>query len=177
MRVTNWEKWQTYRKDRGTPPWIKVHRNLNSNPEWAMLTDAEKGQLVCIWLVAADRDGAIPDDPRILRKIAMLDEIPDLNKFKDLGFLESDGCQRDAKVTPSERQSDAPETETETETELYVRFAQFWKSYPNKKDKAKANAKFSKLSEPDQQAAIADVERRSTRDPDWTKDNGKFVPS
>jgi len=53
MKVKNWQRWQNYRKDRGTPPWIKVHRNLMTNQEWAELTDAEKGQLVSIWLIAA----------------------------------------------------------------------------------------------------------------------------
>ena len=23
--ITNWRRWQTYRSDRGQPPWIKVH--------------------------------------------------------------------------------------------------------------------------------------------------------
>ena len=46
MKVSGWAKWQTFRTDRGTPPWIKVHRNLFSNPEWVSLSDAERGQLV-----------------------------------------------------------------------------------------------------------------------------------
>ena len=53
----NWDKWQTYRKDRGQPPWIKIHRRLMRNPEWVSLTDAERGQLVSMWLLAADHDG------------------------------------------------------------------------------------------------------------------------
>ncbi len=81
MRVTNWSKWQSYRRDRGAPPWIKVHRNLMSNAEWASLSDAEKGQLVSIWLVAADKGGEVPADANILRKVCQLDEPPNINKF------------------------------------------------------------------------------------------------
>jgi hypothetical protein len=72
MMVADWDKWQTYRKDRGTPPWIKVHRNLMSNPEWALLSDKEKGQLVSIWIIAADKGGSIPANAKILMKICQL---------------------------------------------------------------------------------------------------------
>lgn len=115
--MRNWGKWQSYRSDRGTPPWIKVHRVLFTNPEWAMLTDAEKGQLVSLWIVAADNGGCVPGDKRVLRKIAMLDDEPDVEKFIKLGFIEPRAKQADAKVTPPRQPDDAPETETETETE------------------------------------------------------------
>ena len=128
LRLRNWDKWQTYRKDRGTPPWIKVHRGLMGNPDWAVLTDAEKGQLVSIWIIGAEKGGIIPSDTRILRKVCMLDDEPNINKFIDLGFIEnpdfhdgegltSSGCHGDANMTINRHQVDAPETETETETE------------------------------------------------------------
>ena len=87
MRIKNWKKWQTYRKDRGTPPWIKIYRNLFSNSEWAVLSDSEKGQLVSIWILAADKDGKIPSDSKIIQKMCMLDNEPNIQKFKELGFL------------------------------------------------------------------------------------------
>jgi hypothetical protein len=117
MRIRNWDKWQSYRTDRGTPPWIKIHRNLLSNPEWASLSDAEKGQLVSMWIIAADKKGELPGDAAIIRKICMLDDVPNLNKFKMLGFIEKDGCQDDAKLATTCQPDDPPETETETETE------------------------------------------------------------
>ena len=110
IKIKNWEKWQSYRKDRGTPPWIKIHRNLMSNPEWAVLSDSEKGQLVSMWIVAADKGGVIPADKNIIRKICQLDEAPNVNKFIELGFLDAD-------MTPTCQPNDALETETETETE------------------------------------------------------------
>jgi len=117
MKVCNWDQWQTFRKDRGTPPWIKVYRNLLSNQEWVTLSDKEKGQLVSIWILAADKSGTIPDDPQIIMRMAMLDSKPNINKFKELGFLEPDGCQVVDSVASSGCQHDQPETETETETE------------------------------------------------------------
>ena len=120
MKVHGWARWQTYRRDRSSPPWIKVHRRIFSDPCWARLTDAQKGQLVSLWVLAADRDGILDDDPRVLRRMAGLDEL-DLDTLTHLGFLESNGPtpsrrQYDANLTPSRRQHVAPEAETETET-------------------------------------------------------------
>lgn len=117
LYIVGWNHWQTYRSDRGTPPWIKIHRQLMTSTKWASLTDSEKGQLVSVWIAAADKQGRIPADPRVVGKICMLDDSPNLKKFIELGYLSPDRRQLDATVTPERRQSDAPETETETETE------------------------------------------------------------
>lgn len=111
MLVRNWEKWQSYRKDRGQPPWIKIHRELMRNLDWVSLSDAAKGHLVSIWLLAADRNGKIPDDPGMIAKLCFLDTPPDLEALVRVGFLE-----RDATVTPIWRQHDPPE-ERRGETE------------------------------------------------------------
>jgi len=109
MIIANWDKWQTFRKDRGTPPWIKVYRNLLSNEQWVELTDCEKGHLVSIWILAADKKGVIPDSPKMIQRMAMLDTKPNINKFIELGFLTTT-CQppnnHENKLCP---QSDAPE--------------------------------------------------------------------
>lgn len=107
MKISNWDKWQTYRSDRSTPPWIKVHRNLFSNSEWSSLTDSEKGQLVSIWILAADKKGEIPDCAKTIQKMCMIDKAPNINKFIELGFLVTtwlpDGCQGDDNMTHQTR--------------------------------------------------------------------------
>lgn len=109
MEVANWDKWQSFRKDRGTPPWIKIYRNLLSNQEWVELSDCEKGQLVSIWILAADKNGSIPDSPKMIQRMAMLDKQPNINKFIELGFLTTT-CQPLANHEPiSCPQLDAPE--------------------------------------------------------------------
>ena len=112
LQIANWEKWQSYRKDRGQPPWIKLHRRLLRNSEWLNLTDAEQGQLVNIWMLAADKDGRIPNDPSFIKAICLMNTEPDLIKFIELGFI----LKNDATVTPTRRQDDAPE-ENRIETE------------------------------------------------------------
>lgn len=106
LRVRNWEKWQSYRRDRGQPPWIKVHREVMRKPEWVALTDAQRGQLLSIWLLAADRDGVIPASACLLRKLCFMDDEPDLEVLIEQGFL-----ARDATVTPIRRQRDETEAE------------------------------------------------------------------
>jgi hypothetical protein len=103
LQVHDWDIWQSYRRDRGQPPWIKIHRRLMRDHKWIGLTDAQRGQLVNIWLLAADDDGRIPDDPGMVRKLCYLEAEPDLKLFIEKGFL-------DATLTPSRRQDDADVT-------------------------------------------------------------------
>ena len=117
LKVVDWDKWQTHKKDRGTPPWIKLYRNLFTNPEWIQLTDSEKGQLVSIWIVAADKKGKFSSDARFLQKICMLDDPPNLSKLKSLGFITQVGRHDGSSVEPQGFHVGPPETETETETE------------------------------------------------------------
>lgn len=119
LKIRNWDRWQSYRRDRGQPPWIKVHREVMRNIEWVGMTDAQRGQLVAIWLLAADHDGVIPASPALVQKLCFMSEPPDLDVFINQGFIESD-----ANMTPDVRQPDANMTnqsrgrgETETETE------------------------------------------------------------
>ncbi len=54
---------------------------------WSRLTDAEKGQLVSLWIVASSKDGVLPDDPQALQKMCGLDEPPNIPKLIELRFL------------------------------------------------------------------------------------------
>ena len=113
LKVHDWEHWQSYRSDRGQPPWIKVHRQLLRDAKWASLGSHDRGDLVSIWLLAADHEGKVPADPALIRKFCFMDEEPNLKKFIDLGLLEG-------VVTPTRRQVDAnttPQSSSETEEE------------------------------------------------------------
>jgi len=112
LQVHDWREWQSYRKDRGQPPWIKVHRCLMRDHKWVALTDTQRGHLISIWILAADNDGSIPDNPTLVKKLCYLEETPDLDFFVNQGLLD-----RDANVTSQWRQHDHPETEAETEAE------------------------------------------------------------
>ena len=111
LKIRNWDKWQTYRSDRGQPPWIKIHRRIMRNPEWISLSDAERGQLVSIWLLAADRDGVFPASVELIQKICFMTSELNINKFIELGFI----CQDGVKMTSEGRQGDQPKAEAKAE--------------------------------------------------------------
>lgn len=192
LRVRNWEHWQSYRKDRGPPPWIKLHRRLLQDMDWSMLSDSEKGHLVSIWILAADRDGLIPGDPRALQRVLGLDAEPDLAKFKELGLIESADGQDGVNVASERRQSDAPEeSRGEEETEAEQRrvdtssapagapakqssnseaFERWWKTLPSEKKVKKRNAyQIWRRKHLDGRAdeLIADVQNRLANDRRW----------
>jgi hypothetical protein len=63
---------------------------------------------VSIWILAADKDGDVPNDARLIAKLCYMDEEPDLQMFVAQGFLESD-----VNVTSSWRQDDVNVTSRE----------------------------------------------------------------
>lgn len=117
IQITNWDKWQSYRKDRGQPPWIKIHRRVMRNPEWVSLSDGERGQLVAMWLLAADHDGVIPASPEVIQKLCFMSKPPNLSKFHELGFVASNGCQDGVTVASSGSQCVTPKAEAEENRE------------------------------------------------------------
>lgn len=125
LKIRKWDEWQTYRKGRGQPPWIKVYRALLRDPDWVALNDAQRGQLVAIWMLAADHDGAIPASPTIIKKLCFMDSEPDLQTFTDHGFIE--GRRRvDAKTATNGRQdgdSVTPQSRVEESREEKSRLA------------------------------------------------------
>lgn len=172
MKVSNWDTWQTFRKDRGTPPWIKVYRNLMTNEEWVSLSDSEKGQLVSIWIIAADKDGEIPDDPLIVQRMAMLELTPNLSKFIELGFLTATCQPSGNQVVTIPPEVDAPEKRRE---ETDIAFDSFWIRYPRKDAKQKAlSAWRSKKLDNKLDLIMKDLSHREQLNPEWVK-GSKFV--
>ena len=121
LQIHNWSKWQSYRSDRGQPPWIKIHRECMRHVEWVSLSDAQRGQLLAIWLLAADNNGVIPASATIIKKLCHLDTEPDLNLFIEHGFI--DAPQSGVNMASSWRQHDSPEkSRVEAETEAEAEF-------------------------------------------------------
>lgn len=53
--MSRWADFQHYKKR--SPPWIRLHRKLLDNPEWASLEDGPARLLVELWLIASDTMG------------------------------------------------------------------------------------------------------------------------
>ena len=105
LSVPNWANLQHY-KDRD-PTWIKLHRTLLSNYEWAQLPDASKAHLIGLWLVAARTDNRIPADPAWLaRQIGATDAV-DLEPLLAGGWVAWIEPASDALATCYQPASDA----------------------------------------------------------------------
>lgn len=94
LQVKGWREFQHY-KDRN-PLWIKLYAKLLTNYEFGQLSDAEKGQLVMIWLVASQHDGSIPNDPKWIASQASLKGKLPIAKFIAEGWLEVVGKSKHA---------------------------------------------------------------------------------
>ena len=183
LKIKNWSKWQTYRSDRGQPPWIKLHRCLMRNPEWVALSDAERGQLVGIWLLAADHNGAIPASTDLIQKLCYLETKPNINKFIELGFI----CQNGVDVASRRRQDDQPKAETETETDTDTKknnalfcqkdFDKFWLLYPIKREKKDVIVLWKKMLKSNKLPKVDILITAIQNQTEWRKNaSGEFRP-
>jgi hypothetical protein len=201
LRIHDWEIHQSYRNDRGQPPWIKIHRSIMRNIKWIRLDDSERGQLIAIWLLAADNNGLIPDDATLIQKLCYMSSTPNLNKFMELGFIDKDGvnmastgCHDGVNPTPDGSQPDATVTHqnrieknrTDTDgADAHLpapithdeKFKMFWEAYPRKVGKTDAEKALKKIN-PDETllAEIMAGLARAKQSRDWQKNGGQYIP-
>lgn len=83
--VRNWSQFQHY-KDRN-PQWIKMHFALLASEDWVMLNDASRLLAVVCMLIASRHNGCVPNNPAYIKRIAYLDQEPDLSALISCGFL------------------------------------------------------------------------------------------
>lgn len=179
LRPKNWATFQHY-KDR-SPPWIKLHRALLDDFDYASLPLASKALAPLLWLLAAEAiDGHFTGEPaRLAHRLrwTMQDIVSGLTPLIHKGFFEvASGVLADC------LQHACPETETEAETQkpksrstvrtssAPSRFPEFWSVYPNKKGKQEAEARWKK-SGLDGMAdqLIAHVLHMRDHDNDWKR--------
>ncbi len=119
IRIVNWGRFQHY-KNRN-PPWIKLHRELLTSRTWATSDDATRVLAIALMMLAAASDNKIPADLAYIRRVAYLNQDPDLSTLLATEFIEivdGAGCASTSLADASKAQPIArPETETETETD------------------------------------------------------------
>lgn len=171
-RVKGWGDFQHY-KDR-SPPWIKLHRKLLDNYDFAMLPVASKALAPLLWLVAAETvDGTVQVDPDWLAfrvKMSVEEVQAGLPPLFDKGFLELVSgllapCKQPA--TP-EREAEAEAEGKKTLARPVARFAEFWDLYPMKKGRKAAEAKWKARNlDAIADRILADVRTRMAKDRQW----------
>jgi hypothetical protein len=69
MRIKNWSEFQHY-KDRD-PKWIKLYRYLLDDIEWHLLDPKCAKVLVMLWLIAAEKNGFLPDSKTLAFRLRL----------------------------------------------------------------------------------------------------------
>ncbi len=137
-----------------------------------------------VWMLAADRDGLVPDDAFLVQKLCQMEAVPDLELFIHHGFIERrhDG----AMMTPERRQDDHLDKRREEKKREEKNpptpkggegFEKFWRAYPKRASKGQAEKTWRRLRPNEQliETIIQAIERAKTSEK-WRKDGGQFIP-
>lgn len=103
-KVKNWASFQHY-KDR-SPPWIKLHRELLDNLEFALLSPLAGKALPLIWLIASEAEGRIPENKHLAFRLRCSVEQAGaiVRELTDAGFLtDVDDETAEQVATPAQR--------------------------------------------------------------------------
>jgi hypothetical protein len=87
LHVKNWASFQHYR-DRA-PPWIKLHKGLLDNLDFANLSPLAGKCLPLVWLIASEHNGAVPDVAVVAFRLRVSVETAQsvLSDLMDHGFI------------------------------------------------------------------------------------------
>ena len=190
MNVKNWDRFQHYHDGR-TLVWIRLHKSLLDNYDFATLSGDDAKVLVLCWLVAAEKDGELPDVPALAFRLRMDPRKlgTSLRALADKGFLESvPSCTKSVQKnteTPAVLLPREEESRGEGETEerrdcaptMPDAFEAFWRAYPRKTAKTAARTAWKKLAPVggllDTIMAAVAAQSNSRQ---WLADGGRFIP-
>lgn len=166
LAVKNWEHYQHYHDRR--PPWIKLHQSLLDDHAFLRLSDANRSQMLLIWLIASRHNNRIPNDARYIAHAIQCTGKLQLKSLIDAGFLyETDEDAPTEPVRKRERGASPvlardergamleKEREKETETEL---------AKPTTAPDGASGERFGKLTaSPEEAAVLAHYRKRHPR--------------
>ena len=85
LTIQNWREFQHYKKR--DPIWIKLHRALLEDYQFAALKDKSKAHLIMIWLIASSNEGRVPHDAKFVASRINATDPVDLDAIIAAGFL------------------------------------------------------------------------------------------
>jgi hypothetical protein len=173
IKPKNWSDFQHY-KDR-SPSWIKLHKKLLDDYEFQMLPVASKALAPMLWLLASEyHDAEITATNKELAfrlRMTVKEFEEAVSHLIDSSFFEclQDDSKALAECLPRE------EKRREEKEKNDEAFDVFYKNYPKKKNKGKAEQAWKKVK-PEQYQLIMDALANACSSDDWKKDDGKFIP-
>jgi len=171
-KIKNWEEFQPpLRPDRNVI-WIKLYRKVLDDFNWSNLTDSNKATLIELWLLASEKEGNLPAVDEIAFRLRRDKSF--INK--QLEQLSSFVLRDDADTLPTRlpRVRVRVEKELEKEIEVDNGFDLFWKNYPKRIGKGKAQLAWKK-HKPDIDEVLKTLFWQ-LESKEWFNENGKFIP-
>lgn len=125
-RALNADVVKKAKRSGGTVPWIKDYAGQLEDPEYTMLTLAERGLLKDLRLLAARRGNKILDDESYLRSQLRCSPrtalVPKLHRLRALAFLEPyDPATETPANTPEPSRDALDDSETDSRLEVVLR--------------------------------------------------------
>jgi hypothetical protein len=118
--VKNYERFQHHKKK--GPPWVKLHASILTDIDFLRLTDAQRYQLMALFIVASECDNCIPNDrPYLVHRLST--HRLQVDALISAGFLYSKTKDIPDQLGAAQRRDGTTETETETEREERERVA------------------------------------------------------
>jgi uncharacterized phage protein (TIGR02220 family) len=123
ITIKKWSEFQHYKPETRNITWIKLHKKLLDDPEWAGLDPQAAKVLVMLWLLASERNGQLPDTPEIAFRLRLPKTSIESALSKLSHWLEQDaskmlaGGYQDASKVASLYKEEEKEEEEEEEKE------------------------------------------------------------
>ena len=182
IKIRNWNKFQHYGDSR-RPIWIKLYRELLDDVNWHELDPLAAKCLVMMWLIASENDGNLPDSKALafrlrISQCELKSLLSQLNNFlvQDASNLLADGYQdaslyKEKEIEKEKEKDKSLDSPKKSRSPSLAEFDLFWKSYPRREGKGRAEKAWAKAVQMASPEKIVEAARTSKFNPDK-----QFVP-
>jgi len=142
-----------------------------------LLSELQDVDLIRLYNVGDERFIFVPRFKQRLRFTKSKYPVPP-QEINDIVIEKTDSSQTQVRLKTAEvKRSEEKRSKPMAESSLPAGFFEFWKTYPRRTKKPSAEKAWKKLN-PDQalQDRILQAIERQKTSPDWTCDNGQFIP-
>jgi len=190
----NWSEYQSFRKDRASTSWIKLHTKLLNNFQFNKLSPTNKWCLVGVWMILDRKTGNIEiEEDELLYKIGV--KSLDLNALEHFIVVTDNNLTTSGQpvvtsgqpvvtsgkpaVNPEKRREEKSRVEKNREEHFLTFWDTYPKSCPRKNNKKGVKAKLLDIISKDESVIteIMDGLDKAISCRQWLEESGKFIPS